>query len=66
MIDLGVENVQGLLQDLKKEGISANGPVESSEYGKLVRILDPERSRIELWESDDVVFEKISGDSRTF
>ena len=50
MINYCVENLEALLEELKKEGITIVDKVETYEYGKFVHIMDPEGNKIELWE----------------
>lgn len=50
MINYRVENLTKVLEALKKEGVSVDPKVDSSEYGKFGWIMDCEGNRIELWE----------------
>ena len=50
MINYQVEDLEALVEDLKKEGVTIVDEIASSEYGKFVHILDPEGNAIELWE----------------
>ena len=50
MIDFQVENLEGLLAQLRHEGVEVDAKVESYDYGKFGWIMDPEGNRIELWE----------------
>ena len=59
MINLRVENLEWLLEELRKDGIEQIGELQVYEYGKFAHILDPEGNKIELWESNDEEFEKI-------
>lgn len=61
MINYRVENLEWLVQELKKEGVTVLDEIESFEYGKFVHILDPEGNKIELWEPEDVEYDKIVG-----
>ena len=60
MINYRVENIEGLVEELKKEGVTVLDEIETYEYGKFVHILDPENNKIELWEPVDKEFEKIA------
>ncbi len=51
MINLRVEDLDGLLEVLKSEGVNVLENTEDSEYGKFGWILDPEDNKIELWEA---------------
>jgi predicted enzyme related to lactoylglutathione lyase len=59
MVNYRVENLEWLLGELKKEGVEIVGEMMVENYGKFAHILDPEGNKIELWESNDVVFETI-------
>ena len=56
MINYRVENIEKLVDELRKNGITVLDSIESFEYGKFVHILDPENNKIELWEPVDNVF----------
>jgi len=66
MINFRVENLDALLESLKAEGITIVGSVQTFEYGKFAHIIDPEGTKIELWQPDDSKYEKIIGDARTY
>lgn len=59
MINYRVDNMDKLLAQLKAEGVVISDTVQSVEYGKFVHILDVEGNKIELWEPNDVEFEKL-------
>lgn len=50
MINYRVENLEALVEELKKEGVTILDNIETYEYGKFVHILDLEGNKIELWE----------------
>jgi predicted enzyme related to lactoylglutathione lyase len=50
MINLRVDDLEGLLAKLRDEGVDVDGRIEDSEYGRFSWILDPEGTRIELWQ----------------
>jgi len=56
MINYRVQNLEGLLKQLKKNGTSQLGETETHSYGKFAWVLDPEGNKIELWEPIDEVF----------
>lgn len=58
MINYRVSNLEGLLEDFKKNGVEVCDEIETFEYGKFLHIMDPEGNKIELWEPIDEVFEK--------
>lgn len=59
MINYRVENLELLVAELRKEGVTVIDQIEDFEYGKFVHILDGEGNRVELWEPDDREYEKI-------
>lgn len=59
MINYRVENLEWLVAQLKDEGVTICDEIESFEYGKFVHILDCEGNKIELWEPNDIEYEKI-------
>jgi predicted enzyme related to lactoylglutathione lyase len=50
MINYRVENLQALVEALKKEGVTIVDEIETYDYGKFVHILDAEGNKVELWE----------------
>ena len=59
MINYRVENIEALVEQLKKEGVTVADKVETYEYGKFLHIIDLEGNKIELWEPNDIEFEKL-------
>jgi predicted enzyme related to lactoylglutathione lyase len=53
MINYRVENINLLVEELKKDKVTIIDEIAESEYGKFVHILDPEGNIIELWEPGD-------------
>jgi len=53
MINYRVENIEALVEELKKEGITILDEIEHTDYGKFVHILDIEGNKIELWQPKD-------------
>jgi predicted enzyme related to lactoylglutathione lyase len=60
MLNYRVENLKGLLKQLKKEGVRVIGSVEEYDYGNFGWIMDPDGNKVELWEPNDRVFHKIN------
>ena len=50
MINLRVEDLFGLLEELKGKGVELIGEPVDEEYGKFGWIMDPEGNKIKLWE----------------
>ena len=59
MINYRVENLDELVAQLKTEGVVITDTIETVDYGKFVHILDVEGNKVELWESNDIEFEKL-------
>ena len=61
MINYRVQNIEGLVENLKKNGVKVLDDIESYDYGKFVHIMDTEGNKIELWEPIDSVFTQMGG-----
>jgi predicted enzyme related to lactoylglutathione lyase len=59
MINYRVENLEGLVEELKSEGVRILDKIETFEYGKFVHIMDPDGHAIELWEPVDEVYDRL-------
>lgn len=59
MINYRVENLEALLKQLKNDGVVITDSVQSVEYGKFAHILDIEGNKVELWEPNDIEYEKL-------
>ena len=53
MINYRVENLEALVEELRKENVTIVDKIESYDYGKFVHIMDPEGNKIQLWEPKD-------------
>lgn len=56
MINYRVDNLEVLVEELKKEGVTICDEIERFDYGKFIHIMDPDGNKIELWEPVDQVF----------
>lgn len=50
MINFRVDDLAGLLERLRSEGVDVDEHTEQSEYGAFGWITDPDGTRIELWQ----------------
>jgi len=50
MINYRVQNIEGLVAQLKENGVNVVDEIVEYEYGKFVHIMDEEGNKIELWE----------------
>ena len=53
MINYRVENLEALVDELKKNGVTIVDTIETYDYGKFVHILDAEGNKVEFWEPND-------------
>jgi predicted enzyme related to lactoylglutathione lyase len=53
MINYRVDNLETLVELLKKENVTILDQVETYDYGKFVHIMDIEGNKIQLWEPTD-------------
>ena len=50
MINYRVQNIEGLLNKLKENGVTILDDIATYDFGKFVHIMDDEGNKIELWE----------------
>jgi predicted enzyme related to lactoylglutathione lyase len=50
MINYRVQNIEGLVNKLKQNGVTILDSIATYDYGKFVHIMDAEGNKIELWE----------------
>lgn len=50
MINYRVQNIEGLLEQLRQNGVTILDEIQSYDYGKFLHIMDAEGNKIELWE----------------
>jgi len=50
MINYRVQNMEGLLNKLKENGVTVLDDIAIYDFGKFVHIMDDEGNKIELWE----------------
>ena len=61
MINYRVQNMEGLVNKLKDNGVIILDSIETYDYGKFVHIMDSEGNKLELWEPVDSVLTEIGG-----
>ncbi len=61
MINYRVQNIEGLVEQLKANGVTVVDKIETYDYGKFVHIMDLEGNKLELWEPKDSVFTAMGG-----
>jgi predicted enzyme related to lactoylglutathione lyase len=53
MINYQVQNIEGLVNKLKENGVTILDSIVTYDFGKFVHIMDTEGNKIELWEPVD-------------
>ena len=61
MVNYRVNDLEGLVEQLKKDGVTIVDTIDASDYGKFVHILDCEQNKVELWEPKDAEYDKVVG-----
>jgi len=61
MINYRVQNIEGLVTQLRNNGVTILDSITTYDYGKFVHIMDDEGNKIELWEPVDRVFTEMGG-----
>lgn len=51
MINYQVQNIEGLVDRLKENGVTLLDEIATYDYGKFIHIMDAEGNKIELWEA---------------
>jgi predicted enzyme related to lactoylglutathione lyase len=59
MVNYRVNDLLGLLAQLKEQGIEPVGEVQVYDYGKFAHIMDPDGNKLELWEAADETFAEL-------
>lgn len=53
MLNYVVDDLDGMLANLRAQGASIDPKQDNSEYGRFAWVTDPEGNRIELWQPPD-------------
>lgn len=59
MINYRVQNIEGLVENLKKNKVTIIDSIVTYDYGKFVHVMDNDGNNIELWEPIDSVLTKF-------
>ncbi len=59
MINYRVADLAALVHELKENGVTVVDSIETYDYGKFVHILDLEGNKVELWEPNDIEYERL-------
>jgi predicted enzyme related to lactoylglutathione lyase len=59
MINYRVDNIETLVEELKKNGVTITDTIATYDYGKFVHIMDIEGNKLELWEPNDIEYENL-------
>ncbi|MFL6530214.1 MAG: VOC family protein [Chthoniobacterales bacterium] len=60
MINFRVHDLDALLAELRREGVQVEEKTDSSEFGKFGWVIDPDGTKIELWEPPVVAEESTA------
>ena len=60
MINYRVKNLENLVSEFKRDGVTIIDSIEYYDYGKFVHILDNEKNKLELWEPVDAEYDKTA------
>lgn len=63
MINYRVQNIEGLVKQLKDNGVNVVDEITEYEYGKFVHLIDLEGNKVELWEPVDSFFTNMGGET---
>ncbi len=55
MINYQVQNIEGLVNKLKENGVTILDNISTYDYGKFVHIMDKDGNKIELWEPTSTI-----------
>jgi predicted enzyme related to lactoylglutathione lyase len=55
MINYQVQNIEGLVDKLKENGVTIIDSIVTYDFGKFVHVMDAEGNKIELWEPIEAV-----------
>ena len=53
MINYRVQNIEGLVNKLKENGVTILDTIATYDFGKFIHIMDIEGNKVELWEPKD-------------
>ncbi len=59
MMNYRVDDLEELLKDLRNQGVTILGEIETYDYGKFAHIEDPDGHKVQLWEPNDEEYDKI-------
>lgn len=59
MINYRVEDLETLVKELRQNNVNILDTIQTVSYGKFIHILDNEGNKIELWQPNDIEYEKL-------
>lgn len=65
MVNYRVDDLDGLLEELREAGVEVLGEPEEFDYGRFAWIRDRDGRRVELWEPRDEPYEEMLGDAES-
>lgn len=61
MINYRVQNIEGMVDKLRENGVTIVDTIQEFGYGKFVHIMDADGNKVELWEPNDEFFTNMGG-----
>lgn len=61
MINYRVRNLEGMVRQMRSNGVVILDSIMQYDYGKFVHVMDPEGRKLELWEPVDSILKKMGG-----
>jgi predicted enzyme related to lactoylglutathione lyase len=59
MINYRVENLEALVEQFRKDSVTIVDTIVTVDYGKFIHIMDIEGNKVELWEPNDIAYDKL-------
>lgn len=61
MVNYRVQDLDGLVANLRNNGVTILDDITEYEYGRFIHIMDLDGNKIELWEPNDSFFTEMGG-----
>jgi predicted enzyme related to lactoylglutathione lyase len=62
MINYRVENLEALVKEFNRDGVTVTDTIATYPYGKFVHIMDVEGNKVELWQANDEEYGKMGSE----
>ncbi|MGE0568150.1 MAG: VOC family protein [Bacteroidia bacterium] len=61
MINYRVNNIEGMIRNLRSAGVIFVDNIQEFDYGKFIHFIDLDSNKVELWEPNDAALTKLAG-----